>query len=300
MKADDVLQALGNVDDALLAEADRLTERGKKHRRFIRPMIAAAIVAVLTLSAAAAYYGINVRYGTKAIDGVTVAVPGHGVFINPSYQTAEIQFSLEPKQVYNNELSDCLTKAWEQWPYEDSTFTGTVLTEEGGKRRAFESLQEVGDFLGLPLHETEALRAVGGPYYVRILISDSTQAAAQYAETGRVKPTALMIESGLRIDANARPGNLTVLIALSDTLPEGFATQHMNVIEEEGTLRESRYQSDGGVEMLLLETERLANRSGTGGVYWCSDGIAYSACIEVAPSTPQRAPDMLVPLFAEL
>lgn len=300
MKADDVLLALGDVDDALLTEAECLTERPAKHRRFLRPLIAAAAAVLLTLTATAAFFGVSVRYRTNTLAGIAVTIPEHGVFIEPRYQTAEIRFSLETKQVQNEALSECLTAAWEQWPYAHSTFTGAVLTEANGTRRSFASLQAVGDFLGLPLNTTEALSAVDGPYYVRMLISDSAQAAMEYADTGRLQPTALVIESALRLQSTVRPGNLTVLIALSDALPKGFGTQYLTVIEEEGALFESRARSSGGTEMLLLETERTENHLGTGGIYWCSDGIGYSASAEVAPNMPERVPDVLMPLLAEL
>ena len=296
-----IFKELTELDDDLMSEPDRETRPRRTARLSLRLALAAAILALLAATAYAVRLTLSVRYVNEPNerDGFSLTnIVGYGVGSEEGYYLAEVTYELEPVTPQNGELlADVLTSAWEQWTGSRERFTGAYLLDGSGARMRFEGLSEAGEFFGLPLTGSAALAAADGPCFVRLLIADPAKAAQEYADTGKVRPAALVIEDALQLEGSE--SGLTVFAALGSELPPSFSVRELRFLHQEGEPKESQFRTQGGVELILLQTGAEGETYNSCAVVWCENGIGYLADLHGSWDGGQ-AQDRLMPLLAKL
>ena len=296
-----IFKELTELDDDLISQRQTEAQPRRTPRLALKlPLVAAAII-LLAATAFAVNLTLSVRYMDRSIErsGFTLSnLVGYGIGYEEGHYVAEVTYWLEPVAPQSSEmLTDALTAAWEQWEGGHEHFTGTYLLDEAGARMRFDGLAEVAEAFGLPLTGSSALVQADGPCYVRLLIADPAAAALEYADTGTVRPAAMLLEDALQLDGSER--GVTVFVALQETLPPSFNIRELRFLHQEGEPKETQFRTGSGVELVILQTGAEGEAFNSCAVVWCEHGIGYLAELHGSWGGG-KAQDFLVPLLAEL
>lgn len=296
-----IFRELTELDDDLLFQLSLEAQKHRTSRAALRLLLVAAALVLLAATAYAIRLTLSVRYLDEPVkrDGFSLTnFVGYGVGNEEGYYVAEVTYDLEPVTPQKDELLvDALTSAWEQWEGSYERFTGAYLLDEAGARLRFDGLAAVSEAFGLTLTGSAALEQADGPCCVRLLIADAAKAALEYADAGKVRPAALVLEDALQLEGSE--SGLTVFVALGTDLPPSFSVRELRFLHQEGKLMESQYRTKGGVELILLQTGAEGEAYNSCTVVWCENGIGYLADLH-GSWEGCKAQDFLMPLLAEL
>ena len=296
-----IFKELTELDDDLLSQSSFEGQSNRTRRILTRIPLAAAILILLAATVYAIKLTLSVRYMDEPIerDGFSLTnIVGYGVGNEEGYYVAQVTYYLEPVTPQKVELlANAMTSAWEQWEGNHEHFTGTYLLDEVGARMRFDGLAAVSEAFGLPLTGSAALEQADGPCYVRLLIADPGKAALEYADTGKVRPAALVIEDALRLDGSE--SGLTVFIALEAELPPSFDLRELRFLHQEGEPKENQFRTKSGIKLVILQTGAEGDTYNSCAVVWCENGIGYLADLHGSWDGGE-AQDRLMPLLAEL
>ena len=296
-----IFKVLTDLDDALVLQADTEPRPRRTARLISRLPLVAAIIGLLAVTAFAVNMTLSVHYVDHTFErpGLTLSSKlGYGYLFEEGDYAAEVAYFLEPVSPKNSELlTDALTDAWERWDAGHEHFTGSYLLDETGARFRFDGLASVAETFSLPLTTSTALDAADGPCYLRLLIADPTKSALEYADSGKVQPAALVIEDALSVDGSE--SGLTVYVALGQSLPPSFSLRELQFLHLEGEPKESRFQTDDGVELTIVQTGADGEEYNSCAVVWCENGIGYLAFLRGRWDGGQ-AQDVLMPLLADI
>lgn len=301
----DMLQALSDLDDALLQDAPpRQTPR-----RLVRIAMLAAIVALLAGTVLAVSVGVRVLYGkdTVRLEDIGLSLPRGQQVETLEYYTADIEFSLQTADLtLPDEAVGVLTDAWRDFSYDHSYFTGAKLTDAVGKRLDLGSVAGAEAYFGVRLMHSAPMDALICGAYATLVVSDIDRAEKEFAETGRVTPDGVELYFPFRRGEDAlnaavvREGGLTVYLAITPQFIEQEGVQRVYSYEKEGALHESGLLTAAGKSILLLENDPQKGYNGFGCAAWCENGVGYSA--EVHTNSRANTPPLtlLTPLLDEL
>lgn len=303
----DILQALSDLDDALLQDKPQR----KKPRRLVRVAMIAAILALLAGTVLAVSVGVRVLLGkdTVKLEDIGLSLPQGQQVETLEYYTADIEFSLQAAApTLPDEAIDALTDAWRSFSYDPTYFTGVRLTDAAGKRLDLGSVAGAEAYFGVRLmHSASMDRLICGAY-ATLVVSDTERAEREFTETGRVTPDGVEFYFPFRrgegedaLDpAVVREGGLTVYFAITPQFIGQEGVQRVYSYEKEGALHESGLLTAAGKSVLLLENAPQRGYNGFGCAAWCENGVGYYAEVHTSANAATPPLTLLTPLLDEL
>lgn len=283
MKEQDLLTALDGVRDEFLLEAEAAPAAKVRPRRFsLRWVaIAAAIVAILTITAVAVGQRVSVTPITQSIQERSLVNEYYRSETDEvNFSQIDIDFDLAPitiREEAYEEICDWLTDGW----------------ETGGRRsRVYNSIEEVEAYLGIQLRLSPKMRQDAAQYMgaqqpsVLFFYQGSDEKCqAEYAETGRITPTGILITFYMSDDYSEYDTIETmdlvgdqalgfIFIALSEDYPKIFDPYPMVSYEREGPVTVADYPL-GSLSATLIHNDPEPTYNGSAHITYSADGMGY-------------------------
>ena len=306
MNSFDFFEAMTDIDDDLIMNA-QFTPRKKRHTRHFSLRIAvAAVVICLTVLTATA-----ITIGVRILNSNDVAVnyenfPMFSLAVNSNVKIIEYQLHTQDVKL-PLQWEESLTNAWKGFGYSYEHFSGIHLQDNSGSRINFGSIADLEQLLGISLVYSKDLESITKGAYVTLAVTDHVRAAEQFRTEGVVTPDGLIIylpflcneQNGFDSDIVDYCG-LNIFVPLTDSFADKYATRPVLSSVYKQDLTQTSLIADGNIEITLLENTVQDDSPLSGYAAWEHNGVGYLIEIKTNWSVNMRPGQILTPYLKTL
>ncbi|MBP3411958.1 MAG: hypothetical protein J6K89_01730 [Oscillospiraceae bacterium] len=261
MKQEALWDALTQIDEDLILDAQKLPEMPQRNNRFaVRVAILAAALSLLSLTVAGFSLGIYLHSHNRPTVFLE-NINGFTLFPRESYG-ATVRYELQARRIpLPEDWIQGLTEARKGFAYEYRYFTGISLQEPTGRRRNFGSLSALEELLDIPLVSSPQLDAVTTGVFVELLICDPEGKQAEFKSSGQLSPDGLRIHVALDPDelgeqAGRRPEefHLTIYVPLTAAFARDYSLLDLQPEADRSYFSHTTIENKGELAVTLLES----------------------------------------------
>lgn len=294
MNSYEFLDELNEIDDDLILNAQNLPAKGCPIQRFsLRAAALAAVICLLTISAAAVTIGVRIWTEQEQVVHFEYDIGGYFPFKS---KVTTIEYELEPQDVrlpliWQTEL----TSAWKSFGYSYDYFSGVELRTEDGSREDFGGIDGLEQLLGIELRCNGLVQDASRRSFVTLSVTDPQRCGEQLRTDGTVTPDGLVIY--LPMDLGREDIDycgLNIFIPLTESFAHSYSSH---------PVLSSVYMQD--LKQICLEDAvLLVNEAGerdamSGFAAWESGGIGYLIELKTNENAQLDIAALLTPYLTE-
>ena len=303
----DFLEALNDIEDDLILNAKKpVPKKPPVPALLAKIAVAAAILCMLSLSVMAVSFSIRIL---RSEDRVPIHDFIFGGIFAPTSKVTTVDYDLEPREVtLPPQWIDSLTEAWETFGYDHKHFKTVDLKTPAGSRMNFGSLTQLERLLDVDLVSSPELEEALRGTFVTLVITDPVGATEEYERRGSITPDGLVIYLPFKTGGTAGLSSEEVQycgIHIYLPVTESFADSYRSHVVLSGVgeqdLQESKHQSRGGIETVLLtNTPGIAEEPLRTFAAWEQDGIGYLLELKTHASTTTDPTQLILPYLSNI
>lgn len=306
MNSFDLFEALTDIDDDLIMNA-QFTPSKKRHIRRLSLRIAAVacVICLSALTATAITIGVQIRNSSEVATNYNNFLIWN---LSVSSKVTTVEYQLCAQDITPPlQWEDALTSAWKGFGYSYEHFSGIHLQDDDGNRIKFESIAEIEQLLGISLVYSEELEEITKGAYVTLAVTDHIRAAEQFRREGIVTPDGLIIY--LPFVCNKQNGfdpelvdycGLNIFVPLTDSFAEKYAFHPVLSSVYGQDLRRTSMVADSNLNIVILENTVEDDAPLSGYAAWEHKGIGYLVEMKTNWSANTCPGEILIPYLKTL
>lgn len=286
MNEKDIMNALGGIDDELLAEIDK---KPRNLKGSWKVLIAAALIMAFSVTAYA-IGSISTSYKTRVVDTEGLYKLYYGNEEEAEFYEMKVEYQLEPQKVnkdFYNEIAHCL-ESWyitdEDDYNENEPFWASMdyIFSKEGKEIGVYTVEELEDYIGIDFNLSEEMRA--GINRIAKLKKEGktsmnpcsvTVTGKKASGSGKFVPLSFTVTFLADYDGKGNFVYGAAFVSLSDE--KKTCTTVWNSFEKEGEWTEEIVKTDSGKMIYFIHNNPEEGFRSSARACWSEDGIGYSA-----------------------